>query len=342
MWGRTDGEQRRPAPRRGRAGADQPVTELTAAWLEAIGAFVRHLEVERDRSPNTVAAYRADALQLARSCAGFGITHPGEVTPLVVRRYLADLQDGGYARASAARKATVARSLYAFLTRRGYIAHDPARVLAIPRKDRPLPRVLRPDQVDALMAACDRGDPPGLRDRALLEVLYGAGARVAEACGLDLEAVDLNQSQVRLHGKGRKQRIVPLGEPATDALGGYLARGRPALARGGEQPGPAVFLDGRGARLGPRSARRIVQRVAAAAGLGRVSPHTLRHSCATHLLEGGADLRSVQEFLGHASLATTERYTQLSRGRLREIYTTAHPHALDRFPDRDGWPPAAS
>lgn len=308
---------------------------LPLAWVAGLTAFVRYLALERGRSPHTVAAYRRDGEHLARFCASQGVLQPDAVTYSLLRRFVADLAAAGYARTSIARKASVARSFFAFLTRRGYTAYDPGRLLHSPKQAQSLPRVLRPDQIAALLSAPDLATPIGLRDRALLELLYGCGARVAEACDLDLDGVDLRQRQVRLLGKGQKERIVPLGEPAVDALVAYLSQGRSSLAtaqgdRGAVPPTAAVFLNGRGGRLGVRSARTTVERAARSAGLGRVTPHTLRHSCATHLLEGGADLRTVQELLGHVSLATTQRYTHLSRGRLAEVYATAHPHAQGR------------
>ncbi|MDQ4130305.1 MAG: tyrosine recombinase XerC [Actinomycetota bacterium] len=314
-------------------GADEE--SLPAGWAASVVAYERHVALERGRSPHTVAAYRRDATQIARFCADHGYPRPDAVNYPLLRRFLAELSDAGYARSSIARKVSVARSFFAFLARRGYAPQDPGRMLGSPKQARHLPRVLRPDQVAALLTAPDPATPDGLRDRALLELLYGCGARVAEACGLDLDGLDLPQRQVRLLGKGRKERIVPLGEPAVDALGTYLSWGRPALATarragGITAPSNALFLNSRGGPLGVRSARTIIERAALNAGLGRVTPHTLRHSCATHLLEGGADLRSVQELLGHASLATTQRYTHLSRGRLAEVYAVAHPHAQGR------------
>jgi tyrosine recombinase XerC len=306
------------------------------AWEDAIASFVRHLRLERDRSPATVSAYRRDVTQFVAFCAAFGV-EPEEVTRTVIRRFLARLDEGGYARSSVARKTSSLRVFFAFLARRGEVDDDPARYLSSPKVGQRLPRVLRPDQVTALLDAADDGSRVGRRDRALIELLYGAGARVAEACTLDLDAVDLPQRQVRLHGKGRKERIVPLGEPAVDALRRYLDEGRPWLLDAERGASPALLLNQRGRRLGARDARTVVGRAAAGAGLGRVTPHTLRHSYATHLLEGGADLRAVQELLGHASLATTQRYTHLSRGRLAEIYATAHPRARTSGPAvRDG------
>lgn len=297
------------------------------AWSEVLEAFGEHLSLERDRSRHTVAAYLGDAADVARFCTRHGIVSPTEVEPLVLRRYLADQAERGHARSTVARRASSLRTFFGFLRRRGYVDADPAERLSSPKRGEPLPRVLRPDQVEALLAAADAATAAGRRDRAVLEVLYGTGARVSEVAGLDLAALDLDSGLVRLLGKGRKERIVPLGELAQDAVRAYLATARPALL--GEAPTAvdALFLSARGTRLGARSIRRIVDRCAAAAGLGAVSPHTLRHSFATHLLEGGADLRTVQELLGHASLGTTQRYTHLSRGRLVEIHAAAHPRA---------------
>ncbi|MFA9444736.1 site-specific tyrosine recombinase XerD [Egicoccus sp. AB-alg6-2] len=296
--------------------------------------FVDHLELERGRGEHTVDAYRRDARDLARTCTGWGLRHPGEVELLTLRRYLATSSERGYARSTIARRASVVRSLFALLKRRDVIAVDPASLLASPKQGRHLPRVLRTDEVDRLLDAPDPGTPVGLRDRALLELLYASGARVGEACGLDVGAVDLPQAQVRLYGKGDKERIAPIGEPAVDALRAYLATARPALA--GERAEDALLLNGRGGRLGTRDARSAVERAATAAGVGHVTPHTLRHSFATHLLESGADIRVVQELLGHASLATTQRYTHLSRGRLREVHAMAHPRARTGRSSRDG------
>lgn len=311
-------------------GTDGPAggVELPSGWADALSTFAGYVDDQRGHSAATIAAYRSDAEHFARFCAELGIVDPDEVVATVLRRYLAHLEEHGYARSSMARKASSLRSLYALLRRRGMVETDPTRFLDSPRRGVALPRVLRPDQVAALIAAPDPADPIGLRDRALLELLYGSGARVSEACGLDVGAVDLDLRQVRLFGKRRKERIVPLGAPALDTLQAYLRDGRPALAeRSDRSPAPALLLDGRGSRLDPRGARRAVTRAARIAGLGHVTPHTLRHSYATHLLEGGADLRSVQELLGHSSLGTTQRYTHLSRGRLQEIYAETHPRA---------------
>ncbi|HVM00944.1 MAG TPA: tyrosine recombinase XerC [Egibacteraceae bacterium] len=302
---------------------------LPPAWEHALAAYRIHLCDERMLADHSVAAYTRDARQLAQFCAGFAIDDPDEVAPLVLRRYLASLVADGYARASVARKAATARSLFALLRRKGLVEDDPAAALGTPKVGRGLPRVLRPDQVRALVAAPDPATPMGLRDRALLELLYASGARVSEAVGLDLDAVDLSAATARLHGKGAKQRLVPLGEPACLALRRWLDEGRGAVLAAVPAPpaAAAVFVNSRGARLSPRGAYTVVERAGRDTGLGRVSPHTLRHSYATHLLEGGADLRSVQELLGHVALSTTQNYTHLSREHLRASYEHAHPRA---------------
>lgn len=301
----------------------QIVGTLPPAWQRAVATLRVHLADERGLSPNTVAAYDRDARQLAGFCAGFAIDDPAEVTPLVLRRFLAELNRCGYARASLARKAATVRALFRLLSVRGLVDGDPAAGLAAGRGQRSLPRVLRVDEVERLLAAPDAA-PGGLRDRALLEFLYASGARVSELVDLDDDAVDVHGGVARLRGKGDKERVVPLGEPVRAAVARWLDEGRSALVGGSTT---VVFCNASGRRLHPRSVRRIVARHAAAAGLSRVTPHTLRHSYATHLLEGGADLRSVQELLGHTALATTQIYTHVSREQLRSAYEHAHPRA---------------
>jgi site-specific recombinase XerD len=297
--------------------------ELPPGWERAVATLRTHLAGERGLSGHTVAAYDRDVRQLAGFCGGFAIDDPGEVTPLVLRRFLAELGRQGYARASLARKAASIRTLFGLLAARGRIDEDPAAGLATTRAGRSLPRVLRTDEVERLLAVPD-ASPRGLRDRALLEFLYASGARVSELVRLDDDALDLVDGSARLFGKGSRERIVPLGAPVRAALTRWLAEGRSALAG---RPTTIVFCDGAGRRLDPRSVRRVVERCAREAGLPRVTPHTLRHSYATHLLEGGADLRSVQELLGHAALATTQIYTHVSREQMRAAYEHAHPRA---------------
>lgn len=302
---------------------------LSPGWASALTLQEQHLRDERVLADHSVAAYLRDARQLAGFCDGFGIVDPDEVEPLVLRRWLAQLAEAGYARASLARKVAAARSLFGLLARRGLVATDPTLALATPKTGRRLPKALTAEQVAGLLDSCETGTPLGQRDRALLELLYGSGARVAEAVGLDVDAIDLAAGTVLVHGKGGKQRLVPLGEPACVALERWLSdgRGRVLAAAGGRGDVAAAFLGARGGRLSPRAARALLSRRAAALGLTAVTPHTLRHSYATHLLEGGADLRSVQELLGHASLATTQIYTHVSREHLRSSYDHAHPRA---------------
>ena len=303
---------------------------LPPSWASALDTLLVHLRDERMLAAHTVAAYLRDIRQLAGFCADLGIEDPAEVEPLVLRRYLAALAQEDYARASLARKSAAVRGFFLLLARRGVVARDPALTLGTPKGEKRLPKVLTVAQVERLLAAPDRSTPAGQRDRALLELLYASGARVSEAVGLDAGALDLPAGTVRLFGKGSKERIVPLGEPACLAMERYLGGGRlvlaardPAVLDGSD----ALFLNGKGARLGVRDAREAVDRAARLAGLGRVTPHTLRHSYATHLLEGGADLRAVQELLGHVALSTTQIYTHVSREHLRSTYEHAHPRA---------------
>ncbi len=297
---------------------------LPAAWSTAIDLLVEHLRA-RGRSENTIAAYRRDASDLARGCVDRGSLTPRDVDLVALRRYLADMDERGYARSSIARRAATIRVLFDLLVERGQLDRDPAQLLGSPRAGRRLPRVLRVDEVERLVSVIDVATPVGARDRALVEVMYGSGARVGETVSLDIGAVDVHQGLVRLLGKGGRERIVPLGEPAIHAIERYLVDARPELV--GPATRTALFLNTRGDRLDPRDARTAVVRAARAAGLADVTPHTLRHSVATHMLEAGADIRVVQDMLGHASLATTQRYTHLSRGWLREVHARAHPRA---------------
>ncbi len=295
-----------------------------SAWEARSSAFLDHLRA-RGRSANTLDAYRRDLRDLVGWLVDQGCERTDDVDLDTLRRYLADLDERGRARSTIARRASTARSFFAHLAEGDGPGRDPALLLGSPKVDRGLPRVLRVEEVDRLLSAIDTSTPIGMRDLALVELLYASAARVGEVVGLDVDDVDLEQQLVRVHGKGDRQRIVPVGEPAVDALQRWIHDGRQHLAGGASAH--AVFLNTRGARLGVRDARSAVERSARAAGLARVTPHTLRHSAATHLLESGADIRVVQEFLGHESLATTQRYTHLSRGWLREVHSTAHPRA---------------
>jgi len=289
--------------------------------------YLDHLTFERGLSEHTVRAYAGDLTSLFDHAARMGCTDAGEIAVSVLRSWLARLHSSGASRATLARRASSARVFTAWAARDGLIDHDPGGVLASPKARRPLPDVMRVDEAAAVMtAAAADSSPLGLRDTAVLELLYATGARVSELCGLDIDDLDSRRRTVRLLGKGSKERTVPVGEPAAAAVDAWLARGRPRLAT--PDSGPALLLGARGARLDPRAARRVVHdRIAAVPGVTDLGPHGLRHTAATHLLEGGADLRSVQELLGHATLATTQIYTHVSIDRLRATYERAHPRA---------------
>lgn len=306
----------------------EPSLELTQVMTQ----WLHHLRVERGLSPHTLAAYRRDVTRYLGYLAASGVTSLDGVEEARVEAFLRSLRGGGQghpplAASSAARALVAVRRLHAFVSLETD-APDAATDVAPPRLPRKLPKAIPPADVERLLAAAGDGEDAGsLRDRALLEVLYGVGARVSEVVGLDVDDVDLMSRSLRLFGKGSKERIVPLGRYAADALGSYLTRERPALAAKGKA-GAAVFLNQRGGRLSRQSVFGLVRRAAEVAGLdGEISPHTLRHSYATHLLEGGADVRVVQELLGHASVTTTQIYTMVSVQQLRETFAAAHPRA---------------
>ncbi len=300
--------------------------EPTQGDARLIDRFIRHVSLERRLSPNTAAAYQADLLGLATFLAR-GSSGLLEADHRLLRRWLAHLGTRGYARSSIARKSASVRSFYRFAVHRGLAQEDPSALLQTPKVPRLLPAVLRAGDAANLVEGPEGGDPWTLRDRAVLELLYGSGIRVGELCGLDLGDVDLGRGRVRVLGKGDRQREVPLGEPAADAVRAYLRGGR-AETGGPGAKGAALFFNHRARRLGPRETRAIVEKYRKMILPGhRASPHTLRHSFATHLMEGGADIRAVQELLGHASLATTQRYTHVSRGHLFGSYRRSHPRA---------------
>jgi integrase/recombinase XerD len=280
------------------------------------------------RSERTVDAYRRDL----RSLAGFREGPVGEATTSDVERWVARMRADGLAPTTVARRVAAVRSFFRHQLLVGARSDNPAAEISLPRRPRRLPRTLSAAETERLIEAGNGVSPRALRDRALVELLYGAGLRVSEAVGLTRAAVDLESRFVRVLGKGEKERIVPLGRPAAEALRRYLALGRPHLDRRNRAD---LFLNARGGVLTRAGAFLILRRLAEKAGLepGRVHPHLLRHSFATHLLEGGADLRSVQELLGHADLSTTERYTHVSDRRRRETYFRAHPHARRRNPE---------
>jgi integrase/recombinase XerD len=311
----------------------------------AVTGYLEHLVVERGLARNTIESYRRDLRRYESSLAGRGKARLGDVTPADVAEFLASLREGdaehgALAVSSAARAVIAVRGLHAFAAAHHLAETDPARDVPPPTPPRRLPKAITLAEVERLLAASGpaagdaSGDPRPLRDRALLEFLYSTGARISEATGLDVDELHLDADPVvRLAGKGGKQRVVPVGSYAVRALEAYLVRARPTLAAASRRAsvGPAVFLNARGGRLTRQGAWGVLRAAAERAGLGPetdVSPHTLRHSFATHLLDGGADIRVVQELLGHASVATTQIYTLITVDRLREVYATAHPRAL--------------
>ncbi|QWS34301.1 tyrosine recombinase XerC [Curtobacterium aetherium] len=306
----------------------------------AVTAFLDHGRHARGLSEQTVRAYRADLEDLVEFAAGRRLLAVEDVTLDLLRDWLWTANQRGLARSTIARRSASVRAFTRWASESGVLAVDPGVRLRAPKGAAHLPRVVTQDQVRAMLDGLDvraAGDDPGaLRDRAVVELLYAAGIRVSELVGLDVADLDRERLTVRVLGKGGKERVVPFGTPARDALEAWLERGRPALiptgpSRDGARPvaaGDALFLGDRGARLGTRGAYRIVARVLEALpGAGPSGPHTFRHTAATHLLDGGADLRAVQELLGHASLGTTQIYTHVSSARLREVYRTAHPRA---------------
>ena len=310
--------------------------------------------MERGLAAHTLQAYRRDLLRYQAALAARGRTVIGEVTAEDVAAFLAGLREGDdehlpLAASSAGRAVVAVRGLHSFAAAEGLAGSDPASLVHPPAAPRKLPRAIGVPEVERLIAAAGAGEGPDslrpLRDRALLELLYGTGARISEAVGLDVDDLDFRapgQGQqtaageepppatVRLAGKGGRDRVVPVGRYAREALEAYLIRARPALAAASRRVSvsPAVFLNARGGRLTRQGGWAVLKAAAARAGLGGVSPHTLRHSYATHLLDGGADVRVVQELLGHASVTTTQIYTMVTVDKLREVYSAAHPRAL--------------
>jgi integrase/recombinase XerC len=308
-----------------RAGTEAVHAALPEAMRAAVDGFARHLASERGRSAHTVRAYVADIVSLLDHAGRMGCAEPGDLDLGVLRSWLARLRTTGAARTTLARRAAAARTFTAWAHRDGLLDRDAGAQLASPKAHRELPTVLRGDQAAALVTAPTGNEAVPLRDRLILELLYATGIRVSELCGLDVHDVDRARRVVRVLGKGAKERSVPYGRPAENALDGWLRHGRPLLAT--PRSAAALLLGARGGRLQATTARAVVTRYAEAAGLPHVSPHGLRHSAATHLLEGGADLRSVQELLGHAALSSTQIYTHVSIERLRNAYRQAHPRA---------------
>ena len=299
--------------------------EITPAWQAALIGYERELSARR-MSPNTLRAYAGDLEELAAWATEAGIDDPGGLDYARLRGYAAVLAGRGLERTSVGRKLAAARGLFDHLTRVGGAEQNPAELLPNPKAASRLPRVLDRDQVRRLLERIPATTPLEARDSAMLELAYSSGLRCSELVALDVDSVDFDSETVRVRGKGGKERIVPLGEPAQKALARYLERFRPALA---DDPAErALLISKSGRRLSPSDVtRRLGRWVDEAAIAGRVSPHALRHSFATHMLEGGADLRSIQELLGHASVSTTQIYTRVEPGRLRAAYSGAHPRA---------------
>ena len=302
---------------------------------EIFNRYINYLEVERNASPYTVRNYTTDLLGSERIKGFFtflterGIQSLNEVDRALLRHYLAYLMEQGLAKASIARKLSAIRSFYRYLVREELLPVNPVQKTSSPRLDRRLPSFLTIAEITRLLEAPDVSTPQGQRDRALLELLYASGPRVSELVKLNLEQVNLDTREIRVWGKGSKERMVLMGEPAAEALTTYLDRGRPALL--GEKRTNALFLNRYGERLTDRSVQNILQEYANMVGMDkRVHPHMLRHTFATHLLDGGADLRVVQELLGHASLSSTQIYTHVSKSQAKKVYLSAHPMAQEK------------
>jgi len=300
-----------------------------------VRGYLDHLAVERGLAANTLLSYRRDLRRYLGFLIGRGVTDAAAVREEDVSAFVVDLREGDadhppLGASSAARAVVAVRGFHRFAVREGLTAEDPAHPVRPPASPRRLPKAIGVDEVERLLRATGPGEAPlPLRDRALLELLYGTGARISEAVGLDVDDLDLDSRSVRLLGKGGKERLVPVGSYARDAVSAYLVRGRPVLVSAG-RGAPALFLNARGGRLSRQSAWAVLRAAAEKAGITvDVSPHTLRHSFATHLLDGGADVRVVQELLGHASVTTTQVYTLVTVDKLREVYAAAHPRARD-------------
>lgn len=287
--------------------------------------FLNYLTAERNASPYTISNYRREIAQFLLFLEGEGISNWADVSRLILRRYLGWLNSQGYAKASIARRLSELRSFGRFLMRENIVPQNPFRAVSSPKLPKRLPSAISQPDATTLVTAPDLSTPQGLRDRAMLEVLYGGGVRVSELVGLNLASLDPRRRELLVWGKGAKERIVLLGEPAVNALIDYIEHGRPKLLK---RTTNALFLNRLGGRLTTRSVMTTTKKYSQLTGIDKkVSPHTLRHTFATHLLDGGADLRSVQELLGHARLSTTQIYTHISQNRAREVYLRAHPLA---------------
>jgi integrase/recombinase XerC len=315
-------------------GSEDASASLPPGLAAALEAFGRHLDAERALSRHTVRAYSGDVQSLLEHAARCGVVDPGQLDVPTLRGWLAGQHQAGAARATLARRGAAARAFTAFAHRQGWLSSDPGVQLGTPKARRTLPRVLHQEAMSSILASCEdqvrrqlaQGQPEAalaMRDAAILELLYASAIRVSELCGMDFESLDEGRRTIRVLGKGGKERVVPVGIPAMRAVTRWIEEGRPVIA--GARSGPALFLGARGGRIDPRTARRVVH-ARTREGLD-AGPHAIRHTAATHLLEGGADLRSVQEILGHASPATTQIYTHVSAERLKASYRQAHPRA---------------
>ncbi len=300
---------------------------------QELDRFIDYMKAVRNASEHTVRGYSADIAQFLDFLAKEGLNaDPAEVDLPAMRRYLARMHRAGISKRSVARKLSSLRSFFKYLLRKGLIEHDPTTGLPSPKLDKKLPKFLRPEQIEELMMAPDIGEPLGMRDAAILEALYAAGMRVSELVGLDLDDLDLSSSEAKVMGKGSKERITMLGRAAQDALVTYLNQGRGKLLPKGEKAmqEKALFLNKDGGRLSARSVNRMLDKYFAhVSDEMKISPHVLRHTFATHMLEHGADLRSIQELLGHSSISTTQIYTHVSKEQLKKVYESAHPRAME-------------
>ncbi|WP_144933183.1 tyrosine recombinase XerC [Paenibacillus sp. 32O-W] len=293
------------------------------AWVDG---FLRYLEAERNASPHTLNNYAKDLQQFVLFLEQQQIDSPATVTYLNVRMFLAKLNEQEYAKRSVSRKLSALRTFYTYLLREGLVESSPFSYIRTPKQDKKLPKFLYVEQMEALLGAPDTDTPIGLRDRAIMELLYASGIRVSELVRLDLSSIDLDNGIALVYGKGAKERYVPIGEPAVDAIRMYKEQAREALVKAGDED--ALFVNYAGGRLTDRSVRRMLDKyITQVAGVQSISPHMFRHSFATHMLEAGADLRTVQELLGHVNLSTTQIYTHVTKDHLQSIYNSAHPRA---------------
>jgi len=294
---------------------------------EYLDRFITYLVIERNASPYTVRNYRQEVGEFLRFLKGEGVSSLQEVDRRVLTRYLLWLRAKGYAKASIRRRISELRSFFRYLVRQKILESNPIEAISAPKVPQRLPRYLKPEEIGAIMQAPNTSQPLGQRDRAILEILYATGMRISELVGLDIGSADIARGQMMVRGKGSKERIVLLGRPARDVLDLYLKDGRPKLLKGKRTS--ALFLNRSGERLSVRGVQSMLDRCARKAGLKWVTPHLFRHTFATHMLSGGADLRVVQELLGHASLSSTQVYTHVSQRRAREVYMNSHPLARE-------------